>query len=294
MTEHFFMARQPETDITKHLDSLKTRLGFARFKLRNGWEKNTLLDVESFWKERQRQMVDSLPIPRFTQRDILDNRTLHPHYHYHKNGLLSSPTFTQRQHQRRHSHHSQERKKRKAGRLTRSHSTPTTSDSFTHSSQQHHQDDELSSTYSFSSDTQSPSAHDDDKSKPQSSDEYEADELDSDEGDDTEDDDGHYTHLVRKRARTITPPSPPITIDDRTQQKKAAIVIQPRRNKSSLDYLSYAISMTENQPTSNNHREMISLKDGEFHGALANPFIAPPSPVTAAAEAMMMFGHHSQ
>ncbi|KAI8079878.1 uncharacterized protein BX664DRAFT_249982, partial [Halteromyces radiatus] len=59
----------------QHLESLKTRLGFAKFKLRNGWEKNTLLDVESFWKERQRQMIDALPTPRFTQRDILDNRT---------------------------------------------------------------------------------------------------------------------------------------------------------------------------------------------------------------------------
>jgi hypothetical protein len=47
-------------------------LGFARFKLRNGWENNTLFDVEYLWKERQRRMVDALPMPRFTQRDILD------------------------------------------------------------------------------------------------------------------------------------------------------------------------------------------------------------------------------
>ncbi|KAK4516172.1 uncharacterized protein ATC70_011139 [Mucor velutinosus] len=65
-------------DILKHLESLRTRLGFARFKLRNGWEKNSLGDVECFWKQRQRQLIKEIPIPRFTQQDIIDKRSYIP------------------------------------------------------------------------------------------------------------------------------------------------------------------------------------------------------------------------
>ncbi|KAI9030007.1 hypothetical protein CLU79DRAFT_677874, partial [Phycomyces nitens] len=57
-----------------HLEILKTRLGFARFKLKNGWEKNGLQDVEGMWKERQKKIVDQIPTPRMTQRDIIEKR----------------------------------------------------------------------------------------------------------------------------------------------------------------------------------------------------------------------------
>lgn len=60
------------------MESLRTRLGFARFKLRNGWEKNSLGDVECFWKQRQRQLIKEIPIPRFTQQDIIDKRSYIP------------------------------------------------------------------------------------------------------------------------------------------------------------------------------------------------------------------------
>lgn len=60
------------------MESLRTRLGFARFKLRNGWEKNSLGDVECFWKQRQRRLIKEIPIPRFTQQDIIDKRSYIP------------------------------------------------------------------------------------------------------------------------------------------------------------------------------------------------------------------------
>ncbi|CAO3634736.1 unnamed protein product [Mucor hiemalis] len=62
-------------DMLKHVESLRTRLGFARFKLNNGWENNTLVDVECFWKQKQKQSMRNIPIPRFTQQDIIDKRS---------------------------------------------------------------------------------------------------------------------------------------------------------------------------------------------------------------------------
>ncbi|KAI9310262.1 hypothetical protein BX666DRAFT_2033262 [Dichotomocladium elegans] len=62
------------SDITRHLACLKTRLNFACFKLNNGWETNTLIDVELMWKKRQRKLYNEIPTPRFTQQDILDKR----------------------------------------------------------------------------------------------------------------------------------------------------------------------------------------------------------------------------
>ena len=48
---------------------------FAKFKLNNGWENNTLGDVECFWKQKQKQSMRNIPIPRFTQQDIIDKRS---------------------------------------------------------------------------------------------------------------------------------------------------------------------------------------------------------------------------
>ncbi|KAI9480916.1 MAG: hypothetical protein EXX96DRAFT_502222 [Benjaminiella poitrasii] len=63
-----------EQDITKCLSSLRTRLGFAQFKMNQGWEKSTLPDVEQLWKQKQQKIIEELPKPRFTQRDIIDKR----------------------------------------------------------------------------------------------------------------------------------------------------------------------------------------------------------------------------
>ncbi|KAI7903786.1 uncharacterized protein BX663DRAFT_542136 [Cokeromyces recurvatus] len=65
-------------DALKYLESLKTRLNFARFKLNYGWENNSLGDVECFWKQKQKQIIKDLPKPRFTQQDIIDKRPYIP------------------------------------------------------------------------------------------------------------------------------------------------------------------------------------------------------------------------
>ncbi|KAL9540244.1 hypothetical protein MBANPS3_009791 [Mucor bainieri] len=79
LSEHLpVFVNDNNNDILKHVESLRTRLGFARFKLRNGWEKNSLGDVECFWKQRQRQLIKEIPIPRFTQQDIIDKRSYIP------------------------------------------------------------------------------------------------------------------------------------------------------------------------------------------------------------------------
>ncbi|KAI7899491.1 uncharacterized protein BX663DRAFT_412600, partial [Cokeromyces recurvatus] len=60
-----------------YLNLLRARLEFARFKMNQGWEKSTLMDVEQLWKQKQQKMINDLPKPRFTQRDIIDKRCSH-------------------------------------------------------------------------------------------------------------------------------------------------------------------------------------------------------------------------
>ncbi|KAI8084026.1 uncharacterized protein B0P05DRAFT_585799 [Gilbertella persicaria] len=74
MSTHSHLHRHKQ-DISKHLESLQARLEFARFKLRNGWQTNTFGDVEYFWKQRQRQTIKEIPVPRFTQQDIIERKT---------------------------------------------------------------------------------------------------------------------------------------------------------------------------------------------------------------------------
>lgn len=40
----------------------------------NGWTNSTLHDVEALWKKRQRELYAEIPKPRFTQKDILERR----------------------------------------------------------------------------------------------------------------------------------------------------------------------------------------------------------------------------
>ncbi|KAI8069952.1 hypothetical protein BC940DRAFT_296557 [Gongronella butleri] len=239
MTRHFYLDAHHQhhhhphhhhmgKDVDQHVASLKARLGFARFKLRNGWENNTLLDVETFWKERQRQMVDALPTPRFTQRDILDNRTLHPHYHYQSPVASNKPLHMQlARHQRRHSHQ-QQQQKRKRAKLTRSHSSPITSPT---------------------SPTMAPHP-------------------------------SHFNSSAAKGKQPDAPSSPPaLTYThsmDFHHQHQHQQRQQPKEPANSLHYLSYAIDVAENRTRS----------------ASPSSQDEPPSPVTAAAEAMLMFGHH--
>lgn len=42
--------------------------------MNNGWTNNTLADIEVLWKKRQRELYAEIPKPRFTQRDILERR----------------------------------------------------------------------------------------------------------------------------------------------------------------------------------------------------------------------------
>ncbi|KAI8638020.1 hypothetical protein BD408DRAFT_447172 [Parasitella parasitica] len=67
-----------QVDVSQHLRSLKARLGFARFKLNQGWEKSTIFDVEQLWRQKQKRNIHNLPRPRFTQREIIDKRMYIP------------------------------------------------------------------------------------------------------------------------------------------------------------------------------------------------------------------------
>ncbi|GAA5803264.1 hypothetical protein EDC94DRAFT_606806 [Helicostylum pulchrum] len=69
---------ESQNDVSKHLKSLQVRLNFARFKLNEGWETSTLLDVEQLWKQKQKKSIREIPKPRFTQRDIIDKRVFIP------------------------------------------------------------------------------------------------------------------------------------------------------------------------------------------------------------------------
>ncbi|KAG1438671.1 hypothetical protein G6F56_012564 [Rhizopus delemar] len=78
-------------DMNQHIESLRARLGFAKFKLNNGWEDKTLVDVESSWKKKQRESMKDIPIPRFTQQHIIDKHTSHPKRSRRPSKTLPSP-----------------------------------------------------------------------------------------------------------------------------------------------------------------------------------------------------------
>lgn len=64
-----------QPDKQQHLETLRTRLGFAKFKLKNGWENRTLGDVESLWKQKQKASMQERPMPRWTQQEVIDKRS---------------------------------------------------------------------------------------------------------------------------------------------------------------------------------------------------------------------------
>lgn len=182
-----------------------------------GWETSTLLDVEQLWKQKQQKLINELPTPRFTQRDIIDKRVYIP-----------SPGA-------RHA-------KAKKTKLVRTYSNPIAEHQkikptlhFHHYN--HHQQKHLIESSSSSEGDHSPT-------------------------------------------RYISP-TPPV--------------------RNSLDYLSYAIAMTENDPVmssqplpdiSESEPNLIDQLDVASSTAENHKTSPPPSPVTLAAKAIMMFVNH--
>lgn len=46
--------------------------------MNQGWENSTIFDVEQLWRQKQQNMMNNLPRPRFTQQDIIDKRVYVP------------------------------------------------------------------------------------------------------------------------------------------------------------------------------------------------------------------------
>ncbi|CAO3585488.1 unnamed protein product [Absidia cylindrospora] len=122
--------------------------------------------------------------------------------------------------------------------------------------------------------------------------------------------------MDRKRKRLMTRTHPSVSsgssISYANTQNNRGHHIQHQNAKSSLDCLSYAVSIKErkqhDQPgfdhsyfqqdsESGSDTTHQDSDDSDQHSHTNLPimlFKSPTSPVTAAAETMMMFGHHSQ
>ncbi|KAF1796830.1 hypothetical protein V8B55DRAFT_1548068 [Mucor lusitanicus] len=241
--------QKPEMmDVSQHLRSLRARLGFARFKLNQGWEKSTIFDVEQLWRQKQRKNINDLPRPRFTQREIIDKRMYIPspgarQARAKRDGLVrtlsnpidswpeSSPALTSKKNQKQlYFHH-------------------------------YHQPTSKETTNSSSSTT----------------------------------DDNPDVHMHQKRSISAVDECPLITDDGKMPQVR-----------NSLEYLSYAIAMTEKQDSSNSNIMYCSqplpdisemepnLMDSEDQDPVEELSITsnaspPSSPTTSAAKAIMMF-----
>ncbi|KAI8977498.1 hypothetical protein BDF20DRAFT_875222 [Mycotypha africana] len=200
-----FTSSLSDSDISKHLESLRARLGLARFKMNQGWESSTFGDVQQLWKKRQQRLIDELPKPRFTQRDIIDKRVYIP-----------SPGA-------KHA-------KTKKARLTRALSSPITSNDF----HQHQYHLKRKKNLICSQEQQSSSA--------------EA-ALDAATGTI-----GHCSRSRRvtdtfngKRSFSISSPISTTLHSVQSSPLSPELPQPPVRN--SLDFLSYAIAMTENNET---------------------------------------------
>ncbi|CAO3608890.1 unnamed protein product [Mucor fragilis] len=235
-------------DVSQHLKSLQARLGFARFKLNQGWEKSTIFDVEQLWRQKQRKNINDLPRPRFTQREIIDKRMYIP-----------SPGARQA--------------RAKRDGLVRSLSNPI--DSWPEGS---------SALTSKKNQKQLYFHH---YLQPTSK---ETTNSSCSTAEDNQDD-----HINQKRSFSVVDECPLITDDGKMPKVR-----------NSLDYLSYAIAMTENQDSSNSHIMYCSqplpdvsemepnLMDSDDQEPVEELSITsnaspPSSPTTSAAKAIMMF-----
>ncbi|KAI8071152.1 uncharacterized protein B0P05DRAFT_639115 [Gilbertella persicaria] len=205
--------RHQKNDVSQLLVSLQARLGFAQFKMKQGWETSTLLDVEQLWKQKQQKLISELPKPRFTQRDIIDKKIFMP-----------SPGA---KHQA------------KKARLVR--------------------------TYSFPTEKKKPIRQQQQPPPPQSP------------------DTSSLSSLIEEEEEVFHCPSPPL------------------RLRNSLDYLSYAIAMTEQQQPSSSSQPLPDVSEVEPHLTEEEDYTIveqanspPSSPVTSAAKAIMMFVNNNQ
>ncbi|CAO3637675.1 unnamed protein product [Cunninghamella blakesleeana] len=307
-------------------------------------------------------MVDSLPTPRFTQRDILDNRTLHPHYHYHHQSLLSSSFMNNKQ--RRHSHHLHQLKHHphlhhinKKAKLIRSHSTPITIDHQLHhtSSPSYQQHKTIHRQHSAHLSSQHHHHHHTTTTIDNNNNNNDNDNHEDEDGDDFFSLSSSSSSLTstpsptsspqRKRKRiTHIPLSPPIdesiinnTIDhpkkpsintntiitpssppssQQRQHEEEEIIGKKQHEQkhdqsliSSLDCLSYAAesitkSFLYHQQLNNDNNDNNDNDDNDDndddndddHSSLKmqDHNYSSTSSITAAAEAMMMFGKHTQ
>ncbi|KAL7325390.1 hypothetical protein PS15p_207883 [Mucor circinelloides] len=234
-------------DVSEHLKSLRARLGFARFKLNQGWEKSTIFDVEQLWRQKQRKNINDLPRPRFTQREIIDKRMYIP-----------SPGARQA--------------RAKRDGLVRTLSNPidcwpeSSSSSTSKNNQKqlyfhHYHQPNKATTNSSSSATE----------------------------------DNEDVELSRKRSFSAVQDSP-LTTDNENMPKV----------RNSLDYLSYAIAMTEKQGNRYSHTmyssqplpDISELEPNLMDQSNQTPVVElsitnnvspPSSPTTSAARAIMMF-----
>lgn len=186
-----------------------------------GWETSTLLDVEQLWKQKQQKLINELPTPRFTQRDIIDKRVYIP-----------SPGARYA--------------KAKKTKLVRTYSNPINENS-----------SKTKPTLYFH----------------------------------------HYNHQ-QKHTELIESSS---SSDGEQNTSRYISSTPPVRN--SLEYLSYAIAMTENDPVISsqplpdiseiepNLIDELDVGSSTAKNLKASP---PPSPVTLAAKAIMMFVNHPQ
>ncbi|KAI8883655.1 hypothetical protein K501DRAFT_219059 [Backusella circina FSU 941] len=266
---HTLLPTIEEKDSLKHIETLRARLGFARFKLNHGWESSTLLDVEQLWKQKQQKLVSVLPKPRFTQRDIIDKKVFIP-----------SP--------------SAKYQKSKRQKLLRTYSQPSlnipkrrSSKTNIESTPKSPQTDSLPPIQQDLIQHQKPPSH----------------------RHHNEEKDALYFHHYR---RTPSPAWEDPAIDNHSSfssssSEGGAIPVSSVRN--SLDFLSYAIAITENN---NNHPECDyneeepiyssqplpdvsnlspNLNDEELSapGNSEEPPSPPSSPATSAAKAIMAF-----
>ncbi|KAI8368060.1 hypothetical protein BD560DRAFT_399205 [Blakeslea trispora] len=232
---------QQRDDVNQLLTSLRARLGFAQFKMNQGWESSTLLDVEQLWRQKQQKFISDLPKPRFTQQDIIDKKVVVP----------SSGTKHQTKKAKLMRTYSFPAEKRKIMRhhYPLSHSQPIHPLPMPHAPAP----PTLSSTL--------PPA-------------------------------------------TVPPVSPDTSssLSSTMEEDHFRCPSPPIRLRNSLDYLSYAIAMTEQQQPSSQPLPDVSEvephlteEDEDYTILEQETEISPPSsPVTSAAKAIMMFVNNNQ
>ncbi|OBZ84890.1 hypothetical protein A0J61_07064 [Choanephora cucurbitarum] len=230
--------RQQRDDVNQLLVSLRARLGFAQFKMNQGWESSTLLDVEQLWRQKQQKFISDLPKPRFTQRDIIDKKVVMP----------SSGTKHQS----------------KKAKLMRTYSFPAEK----RKTIRQHYPSHSQPIYLMSNSLQPPT----------------------------------HTPLPPTSMPPVSPDTSSSLSSAMEEEDHFQCPSPPMRLRNSLDYLSYAIAMTEQQQPSSQPLPDVSevephlTEEEEDYTILDKETDASPpsSPVTSAAKAIMMFVNNNQ